>query len=72
MSRHPFLGMTLLEITQTDRGTVVGCACCGAQEVFARTDEPSIAHLWPDCPVFRAVVAAERAFIDMSGGPWLT
>jgi hypothetical protein len=65
------LGATLLEITRTARGVVVGCPGCGAREFFPPTDEPVLAHRSSDCPVFQAVDAARRAFIDTSGSAWL-
>jgi hypothetical protein len=69
--REPILGATLLVITPTAHGVVVGCPGCGAQQLVEPTDEPQLEHGSPDCPVFQAVVVALKAFIETSGGAWL-
>lgn len=43
----------------------------GAQAFFEPTDEPWLEHRSPARPVFQAVVAAFKAFIETSGSAWL-
>ena len=47
----PVAGLSLLELTVTEHGLVVGCPGCGAQTVFPHDDEPVLAHLSVDCEV---------------------
>lgn len=56
-------GASLLAITETARGIVVGCPGCGAQELFAWGDEPRLTHASADCYVFQRLVTADRLFV---------
>lgn len=57
-------GASLLAITPTAAGVVVGCPGCGAQMVFPLDEEPLLEHASIECPVFRTLVDARQRFLD--------
>jgi hypothetical protein len=66
------LGSTLLDTVATGDGRVlVTCTGCRAVALVEADEEPRVAHASGDCPVFQAVVAAFKAFVETSGSAWL-
>jgi hypothetical protein len=56
-------GASLLEITPTEHGLVIGCPGCGAQQIVPFDEEPLLEHdRAVDCPVFRTIVRAFQQF----------
>jgi hypothetical protein len=63
--RADIAGASLLEITETPYGIVVGCPGCGAQTIFRHDEVPVLEHDKAiDCPVFRTIVRMLEQFAE--------